>query len=90
MVPIAPDVDRIAVLFGLNLAQWRTDPWARGTLDPADLDRLADDLAALAADPPPVGTITWRHRQIALSSGRAEPPSGRLRHPGVAGPASPA
>ncbi len=84
MVPITPSVRTVATLFGLNLTQWRVDPWARDTLDPAELDRLADDLAAVATDPPPVGAITWRHRQIAWSSGRAEPPSGRLRHPSAA------
>lgn len=77
VVRIAPPVDAMANLFRLNLTQWRTDPWARATLDPAELDLLADDLVALAANPPPVGTITWHHRQIAWSSGRAEPPSGR-------------
>ena len=55
----------MATLFGLNLTQWRSDPWARSALAPAELDRLADDLAALAGDPPPTGTITWRHRHLA-------------------------
>ncbi len=81
VVRIAPPVATMAGLFGLNLSQWRHDPWAQATLDPAELDTLAEQLAALVEDPPPPGTITWRHRQLAWSSGRAGPPSGRLRHP---------
>jgi SAM-dependent methyltransferase len=64
-----PEVDvdsaTAAHMFGMNLITWRTEALSRGLADDAELDRLADDLAGLAASPPD-GAVHWVLRQIAV------------------------
>ena len=67
IVTIAPAPAVVARLFAMNLGVWREGAWARAELDPAELDRLDEALGALAGAPPPVGAITWRHRQLAYT-----------------------
>ena len=66
---IAPPPADVARLFAMNLGVWRRVEWARSTLDPAELDALASGLRALVDAPPPAGTISWRHRQLAYERG---------------------
>jgi organic hydroperoxide reductase OsmC/OhrA len=61
---LSPPVAAAAAMFGLNLAVWRVDPLFRERQ--AELDRLAADLAALAAAPPDAGFITWTLRRVAV------------------------
>jgi SAM-dependent methyltransferase len=63
-VRITPDPATVARLFRMNLGVWRHDPWARDALSVAELDDLDASLAAVAADPPAPGAISWRHRQL--------------------------
>jgi SAM-dependent methyltransferase len=65
-VTIAPSVAEVAALFAMNLGEWRHGAWAQATVEPAELDALADALAELIADPPSRGAIQWRHRHLAI------------------------
>jgi trans-aconitate methyltransferase len=62
--PLAPPAARAAEMFGQNLAVWRDDAVRSGVATGADLDRLADDLATVAAGEVE-GTIAWELRQLA-------------------------
>lgn len=62
--PVRPPVSAAAAMFGLNLTVWRTDPLFRDRQP--ELDRLAADLAALAADPEHDGRISWTMRRVAV------------------------
>ncbi|WP_238440030.1 MULTISPECIES: trans-aconitate 2-methyltransferase, partial [unclassified Frankia] len=62
--PVRPSVPTAAEMFGLNLAVWRVDPLYRDRQP--ELDRLAADLAALAAGPEHDGHITWTMRRVAV------------------------
>ncbi|ADP78133.1 OsmC family protein [Pseudofrankia inefficax] len=62
--PVRPPVPAAAEMFGLNLAVWRDDPLYRDRQP--ELDRLAADLAALAAGPEHDGHITWTMRRVAV------------------------
>jgi organic hydroperoxide reductase OsmC/OhrA/SAM-dependent methyltransferase len=62
--PVRPTVQAAAEMFGLNLAVWRDDPLYRDRQP--ELDRLAADLAALAAGPEHDGHITWTMRRVAV------------------------
>ena len=55
-------------MFALNLSVWRQDPAATELVTSAtELDRLARDLAALAARPGDApGRIVWGLRQVVL------------------------
>lgn len=70
VITVSPPVAVAAEMFALNLAAWRSDPLLHA--EQADLDRLADELAALAAPTTSSvasatgGHITWRMRQLAL------------------------
>jgi SAM-dependent methyltransferase len=63
--PLAPPAARAAELFARNLAVWRGDAVRSGLADPAELDRLAAELAAVAAGEVE-GTIAWELRQLAF------------------------
>ena len=52
-------------MFGQNLAVWRDDAVGSGVAPGGELDRLADDLAAVAAGRVG-GTIAWELRQLAF------------------------
>jgi len=58
LVTISPDPRLVARMFGMNLAAWRTDPFAVTHLDPAFIDQLERSLRALAEAPsiPDAGT----------------------------------
>ncbi len=66
VAPLAPPLPRVAEMFGRNLAVWRADPLLDGIASQAELDELANQLAALTMTvPAPVPTaITWGLRQI--------------------------
>jgi SAM-dependent methyltransferase len=55
-----------ARLYGMNLATWRDDPHVVEHHPAATIDQLAEDLAALVADPE-AGTITWGVRQAVFA-----------------------
>jgi hypothetical protein len=61
-VPVA----EAARLYGMNLATWRDDPHVVEHHPAGVIDRLATDLAGLAADPD-AGTITWGVRQAVFA-----------------------
>jgi hypothetical protein len=52
-------------MFAQNLAVWRADAVRAGVAAPAKLDRLAVELAAVAAGEAE-GAITWELRQLAF------------------------
>ncbi|HEX3211509.1 MAG TPA: osmotically inducible protein OsmC, partial [Actinomycetota bacterium] len=64
-VALAPPAARAAELFAQNLAVWRDDAAGSGVASEAVLDRLAADLAAVAAGTAE-GTIAWELRQLAF------------------------
>ena len=63
--PLAPAARQAARMFGQNLAVWRDDAVGSGVAPGGELDRLADDLAAVAAGRVG-GTIAWELRQLAF------------------------
>jgi trans-aconitate 2-methyltransferase len=63
--PLAPPATRAAELFARNLAVWREDAVRSGLAAPAELDRLAGELAEVAAGRVG-GTIAWELRQLAF------------------------
>jgi trans-aconitate 2-methyltransferase len=64
-VPLAPPAARAAEMFAQNLAVWREEAVRCGVAADAELDRLAADLAAVAAGEVE-GTIAWELRQQAF------------------------
>jgi trans-aconitate 2-methyltransferase len=60
------DVADAARLYGMNLTTWRNDPHIVEHHPVATIDRLASDLATLAADPD-AGRITWGVRQAVFA-----------------------
>jgi len=60
--PLAPPAARAAELFARNLAVWGDDAARSGVAAHQELDRLAAELAAVAAGQV-VGTIAWELRQ---------------------------
>jgi trans-aconitate 2-methyltransferase len=65
VAPLAPPAALAASMFAQNLAVWRGDAAGSGVATGADLDRLAADLAAVAAGTAD-GTIAWELRQLAF------------------------
>ena len=65
VAPLAPPAARAASMFAQNLAVWRGDAVGSGVATEAALDRLAADLAAVAAGTAE-GTIAWELRQLAF------------------------
>jgi trans-aconitate 2-methyltransferase len=63
--PLAPSAARAAELFARNLAVWRDDAVRSGVAAAEELDRLAGELAAVAAGEVE-GTIAWELRQLAF------------------------
>jgi trans-aconitate 2-methyltransferase len=63
--PLAPPAARAAELFARNLAVWRNDAVRSGLAAPAELNRLAGELAAVAAGEVE-GAIAWELRQLAF------------------------
>jgi trans-aconitate 2-methyltransferase len=63
VAPLLPPAGRVAEMFGLNLAVWRDDAYRAGVAGECRLDRLAEDLAALARQTRPA-EIVWGLRQI--------------------------
>jgi trans-aconitate 2-methyltransferase len=61
--PLTPPAARAAEMFAQNLAVWRADAVRAGVAAPAKLDRLAVELAAVAAGEAE-GAITWELRQL--------------------------
>ena len=64
-VPLAPPAARAAELVAQNLAVWRADAVRSGGAARAELDRLAGELATVAAGQAE-GTIAWELRQLAF------------------------
>ena len=62
---LAPAARQAARMFGQNLAVWRDDAVGSGVAAGGELDRLAGDLAAVAAGRVG-GTIAWELRQLAF------------------------
>jgi SAM-dependent methyltransferase len=62
---LAPPAARAAEMFAQNLAVWRADAVRAGVAAPAKLDRLAVELAAVAAGEAE-GAITWELHQLAF------------------------
>ena len=62
---LAPPAARAAELFARNLAVWRGDAVRSGLAVPVELERLAGELAAVAAGEVG-GTIAWELRQLAF------------------------
>ena len=62
---LAPPAERAAAMFALNLAVWRGEAVRAGVATDGRLDRLAADLAAVAAGEVS-GSITWELRQLVL------------------------
>jgi hypothetical protein len=62
---LAPSAARAAELFARNLAVWRDDAVRSGVAADEELDRLAGELAAVAAGQVE-GTIAWELRQLAF------------------------
>ena len=65
VAPLAPPAALAASMFAQNLAVWRGDAAGSGVATEAALDRLAADLAAVAAGTAS-GTIAWELRQLAF------------------------
>jgi trans-aconitate 2-methyltransferase len=61
--PLAPPAARAAAMFAQNLAVWREEAVRSGVAAAVDLDRLAGDLAAVAAGQV-AGEIAWQLRQL--------------------------
>ena len=62
---LAPPAEQAAAMFALNLAVWRGEAVRAGVATDRRLDRLAADLAAVAAGEVD-GSITWELRQLVL------------------------
>ena len=62
---LAPPAARAAELFARNLAVWRGDAVRSGLAVPVELERLAGELAGVAAGEVG-GTIAWELRQLAF------------------------
>jgi hypothetical protein len=62
---LGPPAVLAAGMFAQNLAVWRDDAAVSGVATEAALDRLAADLAAVAAGTAE-GTIAWELRQLAF------------------------
>jgi hypothetical protein len=63
--PLTPPAATAAEMFAQNLAVWRADAVRAGVAAPAKLDRLAVELAAVAAGEAE-GAINWELRQLAF------------------------
>jgi SAM-dependent methyltransferase len=62
---LAPPAHRAAAMFALNLAVWRGGAVRAGVATPERLDRLEEDLGAVA-DGEVQGSIRWELRQLVL------------------------